>query len=168
MGNKIRNSFVKQQITNALLQLLEKRELTEIAIHEITTTAEVSRNSFYRNYTDKEDILHQYLKSMLSNWKEEWDSKNSDSNAELFGDLFAELKSRAPLFLLLEKRNLFYLFRESYLELNAPPKDTDNMVAYTMSFVAGGVLGWIEEWIARGMQESAEVMSSLLSTHGMK
>ena len=81
---------------------------------------------------------------------------------------FAELKSRAPLFLLLEKRNLFYLFRESYLELNAPPKDTDNMVAYTMSFVAGGVLGWIEEWIARGMQESAEVMSSLLSTHGMK
>lgn len=87
MGNKIRNSFVKQQITNALLQLLEKRELTEIAIHEITTTAEVSRNSFYRNYTDKEDILHQYLKSMLSNWKEEWDSKNSDSNAELFGDL---------------------------------------------------------------------------------
>ncbi|WP_054957907.1 hypothetical protein [Paenibacillus dakarensis] len=34
MGNKFRNSFVKQQITDTLLQLLEERELTEIAIHE--------------------------------------------------------------------------------------------------------------------------------------
>ncbi|WP_405152297.1 TetR/AcrR family transcriptional regulator [Paenibacillus sp. FSL K6-0108] len=168
MGNKDRNSLVKQQITDAFLQLLEEKTTMEIAIHEITKTAEVSRNSFYRNYTDKEDILLQYLKSILLNWQTEWDSRNSDSNAELFGNLFAKLKSKASLFILLEKRNLFHLFREAYIELYGPSKETDNMIAYTMSFVAGGVLAWIEEWIARGMQESAEVMSSMLNTHGMK
>jgi AcrR family transcriptional regulator len=168
MGNKDRNSYVKKQITDALHLLLQDRALTDIAIHEITETAQVSRNSFYRNYSDKEDILRQYLKDLLSDWQAEWDAKKSDSNAELFGNLFANFKSEAPTFLLLEQRALFYLFREAYLELYGPKKDADNMVAYTMSFVAGGVLGWIEEWIARGMQESAEVMSSLLSTYGMK
>ncbi|WP_428829623.1 TetR-like C-terminal domain-containing protein [Paenibacillus riograndensis] len=42
------------------------------------------------------------------------------------------------------------------------------MTAYVTSFIAYGTYGWIEEWIGRGMQESAEAMSSLLSSHGMK
>lgn len=28
--------------------------------------------------------------------------------------------------------------------------------------------GWIEEWIGRGMQESAKTMAALLATNGMK
>ncbi|WP_197970250.1 TetR-like C-terminal domain-containing protein [Streptococcus suis] len=34
------------------------------------------------------------------------------------------------------------------------------MKANVPSFMAGGVLCWIEEWINRGMQESAESMTS--------
>lgn len=43
----------------------------------------------------------------------------------------------------------------------------DNMTAYTLAFVANGILGWIEEWLKRGMCESAETMTSLLNINGM-
>ena len=145
MNNQDKNSYVKRQITNALLELLKERELSDITIGEITDKAEVSRNSFYRNYSDKEDIIRKYLYQFLSEWDAEWKQKNSDSNAELFG----------------------HLFKESYLSLWGPSETVNNVTAYTLAFVANGILGWIEEWLKRGMCESAESMSSLLSLNGM-
>lgn len=77
MNNQDKNSYVKRQITNALLELLKERELSDITIGEITDKAEVSRNSFYRNYSDKEDIIRKYLYQFLSEWDAEWKQKNS-------------------------------------------------------------------------------------------
>ena len=168
MNNQAKNTYVKKQITNTLLELLNDRELSDINIGEITEKAEVSRNSFYRNYTDKEDIIKKYIFQLLSEWNEEWKQKNSDSNAELFGHLFMYLKQHGDVMILIQKRGLFHLFKESYLKLWGPSEELDNMTAYTLVFVANGVLGWIEEWLKRGMYESAETMSTLLSMQGMK
>ena len=44
----------------------------------------------------------------------------------------------------------------------------ENLWAYTTAFITYGTYGWIEEWINRGMQESAETMAELLSLHGIK
>lgn len=167
MNNQDKNSYVKRQITNALLELLKERELSDINIGEITDKAEVSRNSFYRNYADKEDIIRKYPYQFLSEWDTEWKQKNSDSNAELFGHLFMYLKQHGDMMMLIQKRGLFHLFKESYLSIWGPSETMDNMAAYTLSFIANGVLGWIEEWLKRGMCESAENMSALLSKHGM-
>lgn len=168
MNNQDKNTYVKQQITTALLELLKDKELSEIKIGEITTKANVSRNSFYRNYTDKEDIIKKYVYHLLSVWDKEWKKMNSDSNAKLFGQLFMYLKQHDKTIILIQKRGLFHLFKESYLSIWGPTETMDNMAAYTVVFIANGVLGWIEEWLKRGMCESAETMSSLLSMYGMK
>ena len=167
MNNQDKNTYVKQQITHTLLELLKERELSDIRISEITDRAAVSRNSFYRNYADKDDIVRQYLYQLLSNWKAEWDPKGSDSNAELFGHLFMYLKQHSDVILLIQRRNLFHLFKESYLLLWGPSDIMDNITAYTLAFIANGILGWIEEWLKRGMCESAETMRDLLLKHGM-
>lgn len=168
MNNQTKNTYVKKQITNTLIKMLEDRELNDIKIVEITDKAEVSRNSFYRNFIDKEDILRKYFYQLLFIWKEEWDQKNSDSNAELFGNLFMYLKQHSDVMVLIQKRGLFHLFKESYLILWGPSNSMDNISAYTFAFISNGILGWIEEWVKRGMCESAETMSSLLSMYGMK
>ena len=86
MNNQDKNTYVKQQITTTLLELLKEKELSDINIGEITKKAQVSRNSFYRNYADKEDIIKKYLYQLLSEWDNEWKQKNSDSNAEWLTD----------------------------------------------------------------------------------
>ena len=86
---------------------------------------------------------------------------------ELFGHLFIYLKQYSDILVLIQKGGLFYLFKESYLSLYGPLETMDNMTAYTLAFIANGVLGWIEEWLKRGMCESAETMISLLNINGM-
>lgn len=95
------------------------------------------------------------------------ETKKLCSNAELFGHLFKYLKQYGDMMMLIQKRGLFHLFKESYLSLWGPSETVNNVTAYTLAFVANGILGWIEEWLKRGMCESAESMSSLLSLNGM-
>lgn len=168
MNNDEKNSFVKEQITKATIELLRKYELSQISVSQITTKAQVSRNSFYRNYADKEEILFRHVKNLISKWDSDYQLIKEDSNADLYGNLFMHLKNNGEFYLLLKKRSLFYLFLNTFIELYGAKTEYDNMTAYVTSFIAYGTYGWIEEWIGRGMQESAETMSVLLSSHGMK
>ncbi len=168
MNNTEKNSYVIQQIAQSTIELLKEHELSDISIRQITDKAEVSRNSFYRNYKEKEDILFAYIQNLLAAWRTEYDKSNHDSNAELYGSLFAHLKKHSDFYILLKKRGLFHLLLKVLLEESGAKPDYDNMAAYVTSFIAYGTFGWIDEWIGRGMQESAETMEALLSSYGMK
>ncbi len=168
MNNEEKNTYVKKQITNALLTLLEQREFSEISVSQITEYAGVSRNSFYRNYSGKEDILLKYIRSLYSEWDAEYKKQGHESNVNLYGSLFQHLSDNKDFYLLLKKRDLFHLFLAVLLEQSGPRPEHENMWAYTTAFIAYGTYGWIEEWIARGMQESGDEMADLLASHGMK
>lgn len=168
MGNKERNSFVKQEITNAAIRLLEEKDLASISVSEICSSADVSRNSFYRNYASCEDIFKQEVSHLLSSWDSDYKASGSNTNYELYGSLFGHLKKHNSFYLLLQKRNLSYLLLDVLLEMNGPKPELSNMWAYTVSFIQYGTYGWILEWMKRGMQESADEMAKMLSEHGMK
>ena len=166
MNNQDKNTYVKQQITTTLLELLKEKELSDINIGEITKNAQVSRNSFYRNYADKEDIIKNISYQLLSEWIMNGNKKHL-LECRIIRASFYALKQHGDMMMLIQKRGLFHLFKESYLTIWGPSETMDNMTAYTVVFVANGILGWIEEWLKRGMCESAETMSTLLSMHGM-
>ena len=167
-SNDARNKYVIDSITSSLLKFLKDREISEISISEICQDACVGRSSFYRNYDTKEDIIKKHLHTLISEWDTSYKATGQDSNAAMYGSLFAHLKDNSDLYLLLKKRNLFYLFLDVFLEIGGAKPEDENMWAYTKAFITYGTFGWIDEWIKRGMQESAETMSALLSSHGMK
>lgn len=103
MNNTEKNTYVMQQISQSTIELLKEHELSDISIRQITDRAEVSRNSFYRNYKDKEDILFAYIQNLLTGWRIEYNKSNLDSNAELYGSLFAHLKEHSDFYILLKK-----------------------------------------------------------------
>ncbi len=143
--------------------LLKEKPFSEIAVKEITEIAQVSRNSFYRNYTDKEDIIKKYLHSLLQNWSTAYVPSGGKDGAELYASLFIHLEKNRELYLLLKHQNLFHLFMDVFLERYGTKPELDNASAYAASFIAYGIYGWINEWIARGMQEPAEMMAELLA-----
>ena len=168
LGNEARHAFVRNQITKATLTLLDTKPIHKISIYEICATAEVGRVSFYRNFESKEDVVQKHIFSLIRNWKERNNEQSKDSNAEMYGSLFSHLKENADFYLLLKRQNLMHLFLNVFIELCGARAEDDNMWAYTKSFIAYGTYGWIEEWLARGMQESAETMAALLTAHGVK
>lgn len=51
----------QEQFQNALLELLETKQLKEISVKEICDKAGVSRNAFYQHYGFKEDLYDQMV-----------------------------------------------------------------------------------------------------------
>ena len=46
MNNEEKNTYVKQQITRTLIQLLEEKDISDISIKELCDTAMIGRASF--------------------------------------------------------------------------------------------------------------------------
>ena len=169
MGNTEKNQFVKSSIINATIKLLHDKPLENIPVSEIVNEAQVSRNSFYRNFSEKENILREYISELLDQWDYDYNhTRKTDHDSEMYGSFFAHLKDNSDFYLTLRDRNLFHLFREVYLEKYGPKPEHDNMAAYVVAFIQNGMLGWIDEWIKRGMQESADSMAQLLASNGVK
>ena len=168
MGNRERNTYVMGRITKATLDLLEDHELSDISVSQICQTAQVSRNSFYRNFESREDVLARHVSALLESWSKAYQEHATGSNAEMYGSLFAYLKKHGKLLLLLKRRGLFHLFEQEFMRIWGPKAELENVAAYTVAFVSYGIYGWIEEWIARSMQESAEEMTALLSSVGIQ
>lgn len=51
----------QERLQNALLELLETKELKEITVKEICSKASISRNAFYQHYRYKEDLYDQMV-----------------------------------------------------------------------------------------------------------
>lgn len=156
MDNSEKNQYVKIQITNAILDLLKEKDIDEITISEITSKAQVGRVSFYRNYKNKEDILEKYLFSIISHWKSKNETEHILPN-DLLKRLFEHLIEYKDFYTLLYQKSLFYLFKDVLKEvITAKKASLSNIEAYATAFISYGIYGWTEEWLARGMQESAE------------
>ena len=167
VDNAEKNKYVKKQITNALFRLLKEKELKDISISEITTEAQVSRISFYRNYDDKDTIIKEYMSFTLNEWNKNHPKSSKDTEDDILGDIFAYIIEYKDFYLLLRDRGLFYLLKNIIMDALGPKEEYPNFGAYTAAFIANGIYGWIEEWFLRGMQESGEEMTKLLKTRNI-
>ena len=161
MDNIEKNTYVKAQMTDALLKLLKEKEFKNISVSEITALAQVGRISFYRNYKEKEDILKEYILILFGKWMKEYDDSGKNSNDELMGAMFAHLSEYGDFYRLLSDRKLLYLLKDVITWICGPKPEYPNLGAYVAAFISSGLYGWIEEWFARGMQESAEEMTEM-------
>ncbi len=65
------NSFVKQKMYAALLRLLRSKAFSAISVSDLTSEAQVSRMSFYRNFNSIEDILTEHLDELIVEYQRE-------------------------------------------------------------------------------------------------
>ena len=168
MSKLQKDSYVTKMISETALELLKERNLVDISISEITSRANVSRCSFYRNYKDKGDIFQEEIQLRIYRWQDEYNRTYATQNGATDGthmwkDLFRYLKDDEEFYILLEKRGLLYLLGDAIYNVCGPKSEQPDSLAYFSSYVARGVYGWIEEWIRRGMRDeySSEVMSYL-------
>ena len=68
--------------------MLESKNINDISISELTSTAEIGRVSFYRNYRSKEDVLQQEADRLLAEWGNLFVSLPSDEYNSFFLSLF--------------------------------------------------------------------------------
>lgn len=141
--------------------MLESKNINDISISELTSTAEIGRVSFYRNYQSKEDVLQQEADRLLAEWGNLFVSLPSDEYNSFFLSLFDFFQNNKDFFTALYQADLSYIIMNTIVATAEISPQTSNLQAYLKSFWAYGVYGWIIEWLKRGMQESSQELLSL-------
>ena len=126
--------MVMESLTQALLQLMEKKPLSKINVSELCTRAGVGRVSFYRNFDSMDDILVQH-------------------------QLLEQYRANGHLVRLLYENNASHLIKDHIFACCRTTFEVDEEESYARAALAGALYGMVDEWIKRGMGSLPENFS---------
>ena len=162
---KKNNSFIKECILQALLQLMDTKDFKEISITEITKKAGVSRMAYYRNYYYKEDILNNYMTELLDKYQQIRDNiveASPNDKYELLLHVFEYFKENEKFVLCLEKSNLSNIIQNrinGYIHETYKSKDIYDK--YDAIIFGGALYNTGKYWLLTGKKESLEDLTKL-------
>ena len=163
MNNEQKNTYVKKQITAALLEILKEKPLSDISVSELTNKAKIGRVSFYRNYQNKEDILKEESDRLIKEWGRLYEANPESAPETLFPSLFDFYRDHRDFYTTLYNAGMSSIMMETIIGTIQIKPEMQNLEAYMKSFWAYGIYGWLIEWIKRGMPERGKELSSLFS-----
>lgn len=162
--------YTRKLIEQALFRLLEKEEFSLITIQQIAYEAKISRTSFYRNFSTKEDVFRYTIREKIKTYT----SHIEDTKKMMFRpETLIDCWFQDPEFLLLlYKKNLFPLFDSElyiYLRKNIrtyyPEKDESQIRFndYFALLITQETRAMLEAYAMHGCTESREDILSLIS-----
>ena len=163
MNNEQKNTYVKRQITTALLELLKEKSIADISITELTRKAQIGRVSFYRNFQTKEDILREESDRLINEWGRLYETNPESAPETHFPSLFDFYREHKEFYTILYHEGMTSVMQETILNAIKITPDMANIEAYMKSFWAYGIFGWMIEWIKRGMPESGKELLKIFT-----
>ena len=159
----------RQQIRDALLTLMETNPYQEITITQICKQANVVRQTYYRNFEFKADILAYHLDTLFHLFFETR-YHGSDMQTELDGFFDFMLEQRRFL-LLSAKNDLFFMYNHTiaenipkFLRVTEVTNVTDQREeCYVTGFIAAVICSLLSLWSEHGLEESPSWMAALTS-----
>ena len=160
----------KNALSSALLKLMLAKELSDISISDITSKAGLSRQTFYTNFSCKEDILRYLLMGLFSRYHERLTQSKPEPD-NLIIDYFIFWGDSRDFLSLLFRQNLGYLFqdmnRSFFLEDTDCINDLFTSEEWQLPYVKVSIAGITYEllliWITKEQGLPVSVLSSMTS-----
>ncbi len=160
--------LVKECIFTALTLLMEKKDFKDITISEIAEKAGVSRMTYYRTYSSKEDILLQHFEEKFRKMIQILQRHPEISGYQFGCHFFSFFKEHASIIKALYKADLLKLMIQKFMEiieslyshfLKSP--GFDRSIYYQIALKAGGLFSMLICWIETGQKESPEELARM-------
>ncbi|SHJ22383.1 transcriptional regulator, TetR family [Clostridium cavendishii DSM 21758] len=159
----------KKWMINALLDIMKEKQYQDITIKEITDKATLSRRTFYRNFSTKEELLSQYAKELMEDYIDCLRQATDLTMHNVIQVYFEFWQKHLDFLELLKKNELLFLLFEKYNEFLPKIRDAvndskyDEMInsEYIMAFSAGGYCNLLFKWLSDGAKKSPEEMSEI-------
>lgn len=160
---RIENSnHLRDCMAESLIRLMEKKNITDIAVKEITDDAGVGRVTWFRLFESKEDALGWHMQRLWEEYlkkKGYGEKKPSDQeNGELF--IHFTYENRELLKLIFHQGEKYALF-DAYERLILPEDSQDVLAAYISRCAAYAVVGIVDEWVRRDFRETPDQLLAL-------
>lgn len=168
-GNR-KSDKSKVLMEKTLLKLMEKEEYAEITIQEITDYSGLSRRTFYRNYSSKDEIIQQ---SFARIWMEYEAAvrQQKDLSMPNIARVLIEVMTRhieflhligqnylLPLVLVETDKLLPFIFDE--VKGHTMPFSQES-INYALAFGTGGFMRVLVKWLDEDIPKSPEQMADL-------
>lgn len=168
MPKRKRPNSVKEMIISSLCDLIEeKKNYSDISIQDIVNKAKVCRNSFYRNFTSREDIFKSHFLDIV---KEADKCYMEGQNFTMYGLVYSinlVWKKNHRFLKCFYEANPRLYFNTLITRIEASntdePIDTVSPEEYYIFAARAWVsVGVLTEWILRGSDLSTEKISKMI------
>ena len=153
---------VSDYILEALLILIRKKEWQDISVTEICEKAGVTRMSFYRSFTGKEDVLRKQIVRVTNQFMAESGIDYLRDSREVYLlKLFRHVARYRERLQVIYRAGLIHFVQEEFdrvMLTHYEGKYTD----YQTSFVAGGIYNVFLLWLKKGCMETPEEMARMV------
>lgn len=154
----------QRKLCAALLALAEKTPYEQIFVSDVCQLAGISRRSFYRYFSNKDEVLYALIKGCVMECAVQSMELRIDIvhlNA-LLERFFLFWKERRGLLNILRKNRIENLLMDVYLEwtfqeLQSYPNKTVSQT--TLIFSVTGVMAVLFQWCARNFDDPADLLS---------
>ena len=157
-GNKT-TEFLKECLSDGLIQLMREKDFEKISIKEIADTAGVGRATWFRNYTSKNEALTFKFVQVWKRWADEHAIAVRDrfdlANAKNFFQFNYEIKHILEIVYTSNMQSAIY---DAFYQVMMPQYGANAKECYQARFYSYGLFGLLDEWIKRGFKESVEEM----------
>ena len=159
----------KLLISLALYQLMFKFEYEDISVKDICDKAKISRMSFYRYFTCKDDIFINYCDERFEEFYNDVFSKPNLSIDEFIVSLFYFIKKYSRQINILVKAHKEQLLSSqfinyaNYIITTSKKYNSDTYKANYLiaAFFAGGLFNAVMAWIQNGLRETPEDLTHI-------
>ena len=163
----------KKQILEALLTLMEKYSYNEISVKQIVLETDLTRKTFYRNFSSKDDVLESYIGSIIAEYIDALNDETRPLNV-----IFSFCEKNKNLLGILHKHDMLHLLLKKLNEIipsviESPDYERnpfkkvfgDIEPDYLIAFNIGAIWNVINKWLELGMHEPLENVKAVLEKY---
>lgn len=154
--------FLKECLSDALIQLMREKPFEKISIQEIADVSGVGRATWFRNFSGKSDALTFKLIISWNRWSDEHNvavrNKFTMKNAADFFLFNFEIRNIIQVIYTAEMQSALY---DAFYQVMMPAHGADPMECYQARFFSYGLFGLLDEWVRRGFKETPDEMARI-------
>ena len=163
--NNKRKRDSQEKIEKTFLQLIQKKNITEISVSTICEIAKLNRSTFYANYIDVYDLVEKVKTRMADEFAEFQISQNSEQNPTGYLNMFKHIKENQIFFKTYFKLEDISLSPITQYNIEMANTFYNNEhIDYHIAFFRAGLNAIIKKWLNNDCKESPEEMVEIITS----
>ena len=163
--NNKRKKESQNKIEKVFIQLIQKKNISEISVSTICEKASLNRSTFYANYIDIYDLVEKVKEKMADEFAKFQLSQNSKHDPNGYLNLFKYIKENQIFFKTYFKLESICPDVPLQYHTELAEKYYDNkFIDYHIEFFRAGLNAIIKKWLNSGCKETPEEINEIITS----
>lgn len=154
-------------LSDALLELLTNEKYNQITIRQICQKADLSRQTFYKIFESKEEVMQYHFSIMFQEFSRKCDLSQNITLSKIVHAFFSFFYEQRNFIRILITNNMVFLLEQQFevylqkISLFRSINDKEPYGDYTTAYIAGALTQILVHWFERSFDLSIEELSNL-------